>query len=248
MQTAVTVQIIAGLLIYFSMRSEAGCTSLSRIGYVVDDSINSISCRDFGGAWVLECCIRCSVNIMASGAILVDNEIFTRMDEALSFNYSNPPKVLQLLPGAYHRPGNCESTINYDSIQLIGVCGNAFTKLDCDQSAFHFKLTGRNITIQGLTLMNGKNVENGGCISITPPATGITLVDTFLVNCISYSNGGAISLGSTDLMQQSQSLSISMIGGCRIENCSAKNNGGALYVVAASRYPSNTRSKQLTFP
>ncbi len=236
MRTAVSVQIIAVLFISFSIRSEAGCAILSRIGYTVQNTSDSISCRDFGGAWVSDCCISCSLNQFARGSVIADNEIFARMEEALSFNYSNPPKLLQLLPGAYSRPGNCESIINYNSVQIIGVCGRAFTKIDCNQTAFHFKLTERNITIQGLTLVNGKNVENGGCIAITPPATGMTLVDSFLVNCFSYKNGGAISL-STDLLQRSQGVAISIIGECRIENCSAKNSGGALYIMVASRYP-----------
>jgi hypothetical protein len=229
------VQIVVGLSV-FAASSEASCATLSKQGYTVNGTVDPISCKAFGGAWVSDCCMPCSVNLLAEGSIVVDNkEIFHRMDEVLSFKYTNQPKVLQLLPGLYTRPGNCESTINYDSIQIIGVCGNAFTKIDCNRSAYHFKLTGRNITIQGLALVNGISADNGGCISIIAPATGVTLVDSFLFNCVSYKNGGAISLISTDLQQLSESIAISMIGECRIENCSATNSGGALYVMVARR-------------
>jgi hypothetical protein len=218
------------------MKSEAGCANISRLGYEVDGKVDSVLCRAIGGVWILDCCVPCSVNALSRGSIVVDNEIFSSIEESLSFRYSYRPKMLQLLPGVYTAPGNCESTINYDSVQIIGICGNSFTKIDCNQSAFHFKLTGQNISIQGLQLVNGKSVENGGCIAIIPPATGINLVDTFLLNCVSNQNGGAISLSSTDLLQN-QSVAISMTGECRIENCIAKGSGGALYITVTRRYP-----------
>ncbi len=231
MYLRIAVQIIVGLII-FSTRSEGKCSNLSNLGYEVDGTVDSISCRDLGGAWVLDCCIPCSVNAWAGGSIVVDNAIFPSIKTALSFNYSLPPKILQLLPGVYLPFGNCESNINYDSVQIIGICGSAFTKIDCNSSAFHFQITGRKITIKGLTLENGFSNENGGCIAITPPATEMTLVDAFLLNCVSDKNGGAISLSSTDL--PSPSIAISMNGACRIENCSAKS-GGAIYITVESR-------------
>jgi hypothetical protein len=247
MRTALSVQIIVGLLASYFVSSEAGCANISKLGYQVDGTLNSSSCREFGGAWILDCCMPCSVNSLARGSIVVGSDFFPRLEEALSFNYSLPPKMLQLLPGVYPRPGNCESTINYDSVQIIGVCGNAFTKIDCNKSAFHFKITGRNITIQGLTLVNGFSSENGGCIAVTPPATGMTLVDNFLLNCVSYQNGGAISFSSKDLQQFSQSVEISIIGECRIENCSAKDSGGAVYITVASRFsPFNYTTEKLS--
>jgi predicted outer membrane repeat protein len=169
---------------------------------------------------------------MARGLIIAENRFFPRMEAALSFNYSRQLKLLLVLPGVYPAPGNCKSTINYDSVQIIGVCGHQFTKFDCNGSSFHFKVTGQNITIQGLQLMNGNSDENGGCIAITPPATGITIIDTFLLNCFSEKNGGAISF--TDQLQESHSIAISILGESSIESCSAVN-GGALYISMDSR-------------
>jgi hypothetical protein len=233
-----SMHIVFGLIFfYFSAPSEASCANFSRLGYVVNEIGDSNRCRDIGGAWVSDCCIPCASNSRAGGLIVVDTDFFPRMEEALSFTYSTPPKILQLLPGVYPLSGNCHSTVNYDSAQIIGVCGSSFTKIDCNQSAFHFKITGSNVTLQGLTLANGFSVENGGCITIIPPATGMTLVDSSLLNCMSYQSGGAISVGSPAAMQISPSVSISLIGNCRIENCSAKSNGGAIYITVASRYP-----------
>ncbi len=229
---AIDVHIILWLMFY-SAPSEATCTSLSKLGYTIADStVNSTSCRNFGGAWVSDCCLPCSINAMARGLIIAENRFFPRMEAALSFNYSRQLKLLLVLPGVYPAPGNCKSTINYDSVQIIGVCGHQFTKFDCNGSSFHFKVTGQNITIQGLQLMNGNSDENGGCIAITPPATGITIIDTFLLNCFSEKNGGAISF--TDQLQESHSIAISILGESSIESCSAVN-GGALYISMDSR-------------
>jgi hypothetical protein len=222
-------------LIFFSASSDASCLNLSNLGYDVDLMASAIQCRDLGGAWILDCCVPCFSNSMARGLIIVGNAIFSRFQDALSFDFTFPPTMLQLLPGVYTQGGNCRSTVTYDSVQIIGVCGSKFTTIDCNRSEFHFKLTGRNVTIQGLTLVNGFSVEDGGCISIRPPASGINLVESFLLNCISYQNGGAISLGNADLLPISPSVSISLAGGCRIVNCSAKKNGGAMYIMVASR-------------
>ena len=212
--------------------AQATCANFSAAGYQVTSDSNSGNCNGNGGEWVLGCCIACGPNKFATGLIVSGNTIFSSIENAFLSNISS---TLQFLPGVYRGPAYCGVSISNDLVQLLGVCGPALTTIDCGQSSPHFMVRGQNFTIQGLTLRNGQSAGSGGCISILSPGAGIALIDTILSNCVSFQDGGAISVNNADQSLPSQSVSISITGQSRIENCSARQHGGALYMSIASR-------------
>jgi hypothetical protein len=216
--------------------TDATCAELSTLGTIVLENMRQLYCQAAGGAWVLDCCIRCAENLR--GGVVRGNSIYSSLSDALSSNLSNSlnSNNLELLPGLYTGIENCHLSLVENQMHIIGVCGAHFTAIDCGKLYYHMKISGRNFILEGLTLLNGFSYQNGGCIAIALPATGITVVDSVLYHCVSYQNGGAISFDGTSPDVVSQNLSITIRGNSRIENCSASQKGGAFYIVVTNRW------------
>jgi len=74
--------------------------------------------------------------------------------------------------------------------------------IDCQGKNRHISIDGtRNITLIGITLMNGDSGhEDGGCVSMTRGVLTFKLVDSLLVNCRSGGSGGAIHVSIRSLI------------------------------------------------
>jgi hypothetical protein len=217
----------------FSANSD--CQPFVDLGYqIIDLGREPASCKARSGAWVMNCCLECGANKFKNGAVVLqENNLFRDIKIAVQSSTPNVTNMFQMLPGIYVGNGNCGLHMNnYVSAQFTGVCGASYTAIDCNRSAYHLKWTGNSLTLNNITFKNGFSAENGGCVSVLQPGATITLIDTILVNCVSYQNGGALSIDNLDASQPSQSVSISMNGSSRIENCTARGHGGALYLEA----------------
>jgi hypothetical protein len=213
------------------------CQPFVDLGYqIVDLGRDLASCNARSGAWVTGCCFGCETNKFMNGAIVMQEKNVSKdIKSAVQSSTPNVTTIFQMLPGIYVGDGNCGLSIsNYVSAQFTGVCGAVYTTIDCNNSAYHLKWTGNSLTLKNITLKNGFSAENGGCISVLKPGATITLIDTILLNCVSYKDGGALSINNVDESKPSQSVSISMNGSSRIQNCSARGHGGALYLEAGS--------------
>ncbi len=141
------------LMILKSLPStDATCAELSTIGQIVLESTGQSYCKAAGGAWVLECCIRCAHNLR--GGVVRGNSTYLSLSDAFSSNSSNSLKStnLQLLPGLYAGIENCKLNLKQDQLHVIGVCGAHLTTIDCGKLYYHMKVTGRNLILEGLTL------------------------------------------------------------------------------------------------
>jgi hypothetical protein len=228
------------LMVLILPSTDATCAELSTMGQIVLDNVGQVYCKAAGGAWVFDCCIRCTENVR--GVVIRGNSSYPSLSEVLSSNSTNSIKSLnlELLPGVYTGNENCQLSLMEDNMHILGVCGAHFTTIDCGELYYHMKISGRGLILEGLTLLNGFSYESGGCISISLPAAGITVLDSVLYHCVSHQNGGAISFDGVSTWASpdgvNQNISIAIKGNSRIENCSARQKGGAFYIVVTNRW------------
>ena len=227
------LRILIGFALILSAKSM--CSEIEALGYQTIIARDEISCVSSNGVWLVDCCIPCESNQFASGAVLEEGLVFSNLYSAVS-RVMMDTAIFRILPGVYMGIYNCNINVQVSASQMIGVCGPLYTTINCNNSLSHLRVTntGASFELNGVTLINGFNGENGGCISINGPGAMITLVDVKLLNCVSHKSGGAISMYNIDLSYFSVSTMISIKGKSRIENCSAKLNGGALYLLVGS--------------
>ena len=108
-----------------------------------------------------------------------------------------------------------------NAVKIESIMGKKLTIIDCQGKNRHLSIVGpRNITLIGITLMNGDSGhEDGGCVSITRGV--LTLVDSLLVNCRSGGSGGAIYVSIRSLIDIRRS---------EFDGCQAIGNGGCLTI------------------
>ena len=96
--------------------------------------------------------------------------------------------------------GYCNPQVN--AVKIEGIMGKELTIIDCQGRNRHLSIDGtRNITLIGVTLMNGDSGhEDGGCVSMTRGVLTFKLVDSLLVNCRSGGSGGAIHVSIRSLI------------------------------------------------
>ena len=210
------------------------CSDIVTAGYQTIVARDVVSCNSLNGVWIPDCCIACENNKDASGAVILENILFSNITSAVLSSIVNSTSKFSLLPGVYQGADNCGINVPNYASRMIGVCGALYTSINCNNSLYHFKVMGYSFELNGLTLINGFNADNGGCVSMMTPGAVLMLTDSKLIHCISYQNGGAINMNNVDMSQQSQSASVSITGKSSIENCSAKLNGGALYLAVGS--------------
>jgi predicted outer membrane repeat protein len=153
------------------------------------------------------------------------------------------------IPPGYYTSLDCGIDVQADNVTIKSSMRNVV--IDCLGMARHFNISGSNVTIEGLLLLNGtsptdtpNNILDGGCILIQGNNTVIR--DSSFVNCWAAENGGAISvsnmktfvrLAGVNIRQSNASLGggVWSRGLLTLDNCTltfntARLHGGAVFI------------------
>ena len=165
-----------------------------------------------------------------------------------------PNQFLDIPPGNYTST-DCGIDVVVDNVLIQA--SSRKVEIDCSGFDRHFIIHGSNVTIEGLSLVNGasqtgrmqdpfdyQDTSDGGCLLIYGNHTIVR--DTSFVNCQSSENGGAISVAKMNAVVRLEAVSIQgsmathgggvwSCGLLALENCTlAFNNatlhGGAVFV------------------
>ena len=111
------------------------------------------------------------------------------------------------LPGSYFTgSGSCGITVTQSHVTIRGRgAGAGGTLIDCAQRSRHFIILGDNVTLVGLSLVNG-SARARACGPATP--------------CTFAADGGCVVLAGRS----------AFLSGCALTNCFADGRGGALFV------------------
>ncbi len=163
-----------------------------------------------------------------------------------------PPRAVR--PGSYFTgSGSCGITVAQSHVTIRGRgTGAGGTLIDCAGRVRHFAVLGHNVTLAGLSLINGSAVagacgvgapcafnSDGGCILLA--GSGATLLDCVLSNCSAEGRGGAVFValgGATAAAPGRVALHGVDVFGCRAMY------GGAVWTEAAVSLGSGTRLRR----
>ncbi len=144
--------------------------------------------------------------------------VYPTIQEAVDAT-ANGDTVL-IADGTYTGSNNTNIYFGYHEIVVMSENGSENCIVDCEGNTRGFHLDNPNDTtsvIQGIQIINGDNVSEGGGIFLNGASP--TIRDCFISNCTSTVNGGGVSLvnnSNSDLVE------------CQLIGNSA-NGGGAIY-------------------
>ncbi|EKX35629.1 hypothetical protein GUITHDRAFT_146364 [Guillardia theta CCMP2712] len=123
--------------------------------------------------------------------------------------------TIYVSPGLYE--GVCGSWFSRN-ITIVGIDGAANTVIDCNLQSSFATIHHATVTLQGLTIRNGSNASEAGCLFASH--SSVTLIDVVLERC-SISSSSALSMMSSSLAMIGVTLDSSQdsyIADLRLEN------------------------------
>ena len=170
-------------------------------------------------------CTNCPLNLFSRSGSADESECKTAQIE-VSPTDKDWGTIMQTAPdfaNIFMRPGNYTGFCNLEvnAVKIEGIMGKQNTIIDCKGMQRHFSIEGtRNITVIGLTLINGyAEDDDGGCIKLRNGV--LTLVESDLINCRTGRSGGAIHISVRSLID---------IRRANFITSHAIENGGALTI------------------